>query len=65
MSMPEPVIMGAETVRTRSASNRSLPAETGVWMVNTERRRTSSRAASKGTPAATSSRARSTSRNAE
>ena len=29
--------MGAASVRTRSASNRSLPAETGVWMVNTDR----------------------------
>ncbi len=40
--------MGAASVRTRSASKRSLPAETGVWMVNTDRARTCSRASSNG-----------------
>ena len=34
---------GPATRRTRSASNRSLPAETGVWIVKTLSRRTSAR----------------------
>ena len=37
---------GPATRRTRSASNRSLPAETGVWMVKTLSRRTAVQASS-------------------
>ena len=46
-------------------SKRSLPAETGVWIVNTLSRRTRAQASSSSAPAATYSRARSASRNAE
>ena len=56
---------GPATRRTRSASKRSLPAETGVWIVNTLSRRTRAQASSRAAPAATYSRARSASRNAE
>ena len=63
---PSPSRMGPATRRTRSASNRSLPAETGVWIVKTLFRATLSKAESRSSsPAATSSRARSASRNAE
>ena len=62
---PSPSSSGPATRRTRSASNRSLPAETGVWIVNTLSRRTVSHASSSVEPPATSSRARSASRNAE
>ena len=43
---------GPATRRTRSASKRSLPAETGVWMVNTLSRRTRRHASSSGRPGA-------------
>ena len=63
---PSPSSSGPATRRTRSASKRSLPAETGVWIVNTVSRRTCRQAPRRASsPAATSSRARSTSRNAE
>ncbi len=51
--------------RTSSASKRSLPAETGVWIVNTLFRRTADQASSMARPLATSSPARSASRSAE
>ena len=41
---------GPATRRTSSASNRSLPAETGVWMVNTLSRRTSAHACASDRP---------------
>ena len=56
---------GPATRRTRSASNRSLPAETGVWIVKTLSRRTAAQASSIDILPATYSRARSASRNAE
>ena len=56
---------GPATRRTRSVSKRSLPAETGVWMVNTLSRRTSVQASASDRPLATYSRARSARRNAE
>ncbi len=63
---PSPSQNGPATRRTRFASKRSLPAETGVWIVKTlvalAPRPRRPRAAC---PLATSSRARSTSRNAE
>ena len=62
---PSPSSRGPATRRTRSASKRSLPAETGVWIVKTLFARTVSKASSSGAPAATNSRARSPSRNAE
>ncbi len=62
---PSPSRSGEVTRRTRSASNRSLPAETGVWIVNTASDRTAVQASSSVRPDATSSRARSASRSAE
>ena len=63
---PSPSSSGPATRRTRSASNRSLPAETGrVDREHAVARGPSSSASSSGGPSATSSRARSASRNAE
>ena len=62
---PSPSRSGPAISRTRSAANRSLPAGTGVWIVKTLSARTRSQAASRSSPPATSSRARSASMNAE
>ena len=65
MGTPPRSSRGPATRRTSSASKRSLPADTGVWIVKTLSRRTVAQAASSVPPAATRSRARSASRNAE
>ena len=62
---PSPSRSGPATCRTRSAANRSLPAGTGVWIVNTLSARTRSNASSSDDPGATYSLARSARRNAE
>ena len=53
MGTPPASSSGPATRRTRSASKRSLPAETGVWIVNTLLRRTRAQASSSVAPPAT------------
>jgi hypothetical protein len=64
--IPSGRIFGSRYFRSRSGSNRSFPAGTGVWVVKTPVASTTSRACAKVRPCdAIRSRIRSTTRNAE
>jgi len=65
-NFPSGRIIGSRYFRSRSGSNRSFPAGTGVWVVKTPVASTTSRACAKVRPfVSIRSRIRSTTRNAE